>query len=383
MRGALTVAVAVLLLPGVAGAVVLDLTVTGAEEPVTLNLTEVDGTSREVTTDATGRATVDVKPGLVEIQPRGDQYVRERQTVIVPPTGPSAFTIPVRPVQPWMVQNPAGVLGGVGVGLGYEGRWLDGLDITVDTATVTNRLDGQVVETDTIRNDPRVSNQKFQVDLDMNTGFLDIPIGLPRVQAGPVALYPAVAGLVGWSDFELTFRDRQTGVETRFDGDGVVLGAALELLVVPCPEPCPWFAAVGFGYRTDVDTDVDRSPRLSEPGFDFADSVELGFESWTVSARGGYVVGTGLSWLRSVAPWVGLQYDSTDVTLDGRIVTTAPRFPGASSTTEFRNEFETESVQGMVGADVHFFDRLFGRFMVVFDDCNVGVQTKLVYAFGF
>ncbi len=83
----MVVAVGLLLVPGIAGAVVLDLSVSGAEGPVTLNLTEVDGTTRQVTTDASGRATVEVKPGLVKVAPADDRYVRDPRTLIVPPTG--------------------------------------------------------------------------------------------------------------------------------------------------------------------------------------------------------------------------------------------------------------------------------------------------------
>jgi hypothetical protein len=60
-------------------------------------------------------------------------------------------------------------------------------------------------------------------------------------------------------------------------------------------------------------------------------------------------------------------------------VATVPGRPGASSTVDVHSELETESVHGVAGVNLHFFDRLFGRFMVAFDDCSVGVQTKRVY----
>jgi hypothetical protein len=280
-----------------------------------------------------------------------------------------------------MVQNP-GRLGSFGLGLGYEGRWYEGIRITRHETTVTGRVNDTVIDSTTILDDPADVNRMVGFDFETNVGFLDVPFGIWAGDLGWGRLQVGGSALIGGGGVRLTFLDRESGDRTEFDGETVILGLGLEAVLVPCPEPCPWFVALGFAYRTDVDTSVRRKPSPSEPGFAFDDEVELGHEGWTVSARGGYVLRPRARFLRSVAPWIGLQYDRLEVTVSERTLVTSPQFPGRSVTVDFRAEFESESVQGLVGVDAHLWGPFFARLAVAFDDCDVAVLTKLVYAFG-
>jgi hypothetical protein len=276
-----------------------------------------------------------------------------------------------------MGQNPAALLA-FGLALGLDGTWFGTLDKTLDRTTVTGRdaagndRGGTVFDAD-----PAAVNRTFDKPFEMKGGFVDVPVGLGSVNVGSATLYPALVGSLGWYDFEFSPRNRQTGTTTTFNGDGLVVGGGLELLAARGP----WFAALSLLYRTSLDVSVDRSPLGPPPtGGTIAQSGDLDFEQLTVGLRGGRTFRTGWPYLRSVAPFVGVEASWTNVRLDTRVTGTFP--DGSSQTFAFREELERETWRGQVGVDMHIAGPLFGRVTGSFDTCDQAVLLKLVYRLG-
>jgi hypothetical protein len=100
----------------------------------------------------------------------------------------------------------------------------------------------------------------------------------------------------------------------------------------------------------------------------------LSYYEWNVAARIGYNVPTGLQVARSLAPWEGVEFDSTNVKLTGS---------GAvrGQSVGFKYEGNTNDFKGIFGADSHLWGPVFGRAQVSFNDTNYAVMAKLVYQF--
>jgi hypothetical protein len=75
---------------------------------------------------------------------------------------------------------------------------------------------------------------------------------------------------------------------------------------------------------------------------------------------------------RSVAPWAGVVFDSTNMTLEGT------QESGGKSAS-FTNEVAANDFLGVVGVDTHLWGPIFARSQVSFNDEDVSVMGKLVY----
>ena len=82
----------------------------------------------------------------------------------------------------------------------------------------------------------------------------------------------------------------------------------------------------------------------------------------------------GLALVTSVAPWAGVEFDSTNVKLSGRVDTPSQSF-------SYENEVVANDFKGIAGLDARLCGQLFGRAQVSFNDTDYAVMAKLIYQF--
>jgi uncharacterized protein YhjY with autotransporter beta-barrel domain len=176
----------------------------------------------------------------------------------------------------------------------------------------------------------------------MNEGAVDIPIGLPPVhQYDHTMLFFTPVFLAGGATFDLKFRDRFTDMTTKFSGSGAVLGGGFNSTIMGTD--CPWFGGVDVLYRTNLNPSVSRNTSTGTP---IHEKDELSFDQWSAAVRGGYNFATGMNAFRSVAPFAGVAFNSTNLTLRG----TQESGP---TTASFKNEIAANDFLGEVGVDTH------------------------------
>jgi hypothetical protein len=361
---------------GVARAVVLDVTAAAATGPVTLEVALEGEPPQTVTTGSEGRAEVALPDNAtgkrVTIRPVSE--AGQAISLAVPATR-QAITVPI--TQPWMVQNP-GFFGGFGVAAGFAAQFLDDPKITFDQSVGTARLPDGSVQTATT-GDAAAADRRNDISLDLVGGFVDIPIGLPSIPAGPTRLFIAPTVSLGFFDVDFESRNRETGATTRFDGDTVVLEGGVEVLAQFVGTP--WYAFVSASGGGDVaGGDLDRQNPAPVPGGQRTrDKAEFDYTHYVVKVGGGHAFRTGYSFLQSIAAAGGIAYERTEATISGVVEATFDN--GVVTENRFRNEFEAEGVKGFVRLDAHFTGPLFGRAEVLFDDRDVAVLIKAVYRF--
>jgi len=205
---------------------------------------------------------------------------------------------------------------------------------------------------------------------DMNEGAVDIPIGLPPVHLyDHTMLFFTPVFLAGGATFDLKFRDRFSDMTTKFSGSGAVLGGGFNSTIMGTD--CPWFGGVDVLYRTNLNPSVSRNTSTGTP---IHEKDELSFDQWSAAVRGGYNFATGMNAFRSVAPFAGVAFNSTNLTLKG----TQESGP---TTASFKNEIAANDFLGEVGVDTHVWGPVFARSEVTFNDEDVSVMAKLVYQF--
>ncbi len=286
-----------LLIPISAGAVATDLHLNGQPTECKIVLKQPSKT-QTVVTDTNGHAKVDLVPNEpVTITTKNYDYAPIPVTETPPPQG-GLFEIPVRPSAP-LVQNPVG-LGSFGLAPRYDGDYLRHMKVTEDSFT----FGGKTVFGNG-HNEPDTS-------FDMNEGAVDIPIGMPPVRLfDNTMLFITPVFLAGGATFDLQFRNRFTDQTTKFSGSGAVLGGGFNSTILGTE--CPWFGGVDVMYRTNLDDKVTRSMPIE--GLNEKD--KLSFDEWNAGVRGGYNFATGMNVFRSVAPWGGVAFDSTNLTFKG------------------------------------------------------------------
>ena len=343
-----------ILIPVSAGAVATDLHLNGQPTECKIVLKQPSKT-QTVVTDTNGHAKVDLVPNEpVTVTTKNYDYAPIPVTETPPPQG-GTFDIPVMPSAP-LVQNPVG-LGSFGLAPRYDGDYLRHMKVTEDSFTV-----GDKTVFGNGHNEPDTS-------FDMNEGAVDIPIGLPPVHLyDNTMLFFTPVFLAGGATFDLKFRDRTSDMTTKFSGSGAVLGGGFNSTIMG--SECPWFGGVDVLYRTNLNPSVSRSTPIE------GEKDELSFDQWNAGVRGGYNFATGMNVFRSVAPWAGVAFDSTNLTLKGTLPGSTPA--GNSS---FRNEIASNDFLGQVGVDTHLWGPIFARSGVTFNDENVSVMAKLVYQF--
>ena len=343
-----------LLIPVSAGAVATDLHLNGQPTECKIVLKQ-GGKTQTVKTDTGGHAKVDLVPNEpVTVTTKNYDYAPIPVTE-TPSSQGGIFEIPVAPSAP-LVQNPSG-FGSFGVAPRYDGDYLRHMKVTEDSFT----FGGKTVFGNG-HNEPDTS-------FDMNEGAVDIPIGLPPVHLyDHTMLYFTPVFLAGGATFDLKFRDRTSDMTTKFSGSGAVLGGGFNSTIMGTD--CPWFGGVDVLYRTNLNPSVSRNNSIET----VHEKDELSFDQWNAGVRGGYNFATGMNAFRSVAPWAGVAFNSTNLTLKGTQ-------ESGATTASFKNEIAANDFLGQVGVDTHLWGPIFARSQVTFNDEDVSVMAKLVYQF--
>ena len=110
------------------------------------------------------------------------------------------------------------------------------------------------------------------------------------------------------------------------------------------------------------------------PSANISQHNTLSYYEWNAAARVGYSFATGFKFAPSVAPWAGVEFDSTNVKLSGRVDT-------PSQTFFYKNEVVANDFKGIAGLDARLCGQLFGRAQVSFNDTDYAVMAKLIYQF--
>src|SRR5258708_5384181 len=210
-----------------------------------------------------------------------------------------------------------------------------------------------------------------ETSLDVNEGGVDIPIGMPPVRLfDNTMLFITPVFLAGGATFDLKFRNRFTDQTTKFSGSGAVLGGGFNSTIMGTE--CPWFGGVDVMYRTNLDDKVTRSMPIE--GLNEKD--KLSFDQWNAGVRGGYNFATGMNVFRSVAPWGGVAFDSTNLTFKGTQEAGSVLTTGTAS---FRNEIASNDFLGQVGVDTHLWGPVFARTEFRFNHEHTSVLPNFIY----
>jgi hypothetical protein len=341
-------------IPAPAGAVATDIHINGQPHECTFKLQRGSKTET-VKTDTTGHARVDLTSNeTVTVTTKNNDYAPVPVTSTVPASG-STFEIPVQPSAP-MVQTPSG-FGSFAFAPRYDGDYLRHMKITKEVDfTGSQSVSGNT------KNGPKTN-------FNMNAGSVDIPIGLPPIRLfNGTYVFLAPMFDVGAATFNLNFTDKKNGDSVNYNGSGAVIGGGFDSTFMG--SNCPFYGGLGMLYRTNFNPGVSPSPSFSND----AQKADLSFYQWHAEARIGYDVATELAVVRSIAPWAGLGFDSTNLTL---------KTSGMSGGTPFGSETDIASndVRGMFGLDSHLAGPVWSRMQASFNDRDFAFTAKLVYQF--
>ena len=297
--------------------------------------------------DRDKKTWVDKKTGLPVSGGFEGPVVKESTTMI---------GVPVERSAP-LAQIPQG-LGSFGFGARYDGEFLHNMKFT----KASQSLNGIVTNLN-LSNPPKVS-------FKYNAGTVDIPIGLPTVHLfGDSSLYTAPVFIVGGAVYDTKGKSGRNGQTITYNGSGPMIGGGFGSTIMN--PHCPFFAGLDVLYRDNLGVGVSPSPNSSGNA---SQSNTLSYYEWNVAARGGYSFATGVRFAPSVAPWAGVEFDSTNVKLTG-----SQNTPGQSSS--YKNEVVANDFKGIAGLDARLCGQLFGRAQVSFNDTDYAVMAKLVYQF--
>ncbi len=206
----------------------------------------------------------------------------------------------------------------------------------------------------------------------MNEGAVDIPFGMPPVHLfNRTMLFFTPVFTAGGATFDLELTNRTTNQTVSFNGSGAVIGGGFNFTIMS--DDCPWFGGVDMLYRTNLNPTVTATVHPSPTTTNGANEKNnLSFYQWNAEARGGYDFATGGKVFRSVAPWAGVAFNSTNLTLKSTQQTASLNVGVAA------NDF-----RGVVGVDTHLWGPIFARSQVSFNDEDYSVMAKLVYQIDF
>jgi len=196
---------------------------------------------QEATTDNDGKAVfVAIEEGGYTASVHSPDHVRADKSVTVQAGQTTSVDMSVTSIFPWMVQNPAGVLGGFTLGAGYNGEWRDDLRNTVSRTTSTLTLffpktSETLSETIVVVDDPARVNRDFDFEWHVNAGLAHISVGLPLVRLiDNLWIYPAINVEAGGADVHFDVRDRvkdpELSTNFSFRGSGSMVGVGLDLV---------------------------------------------------------------------------------------------------------------------------------------------------------
>lgn len=351
----------------------------------TLNVTVTDGNTGQPvpnatvtletetkTTDQDGRVTFVTEEGHKTIRITQDGYRTTSRPLDVPPGGTVNVTEGLRPMFPWMVQNP----GGFGIAIG-GGGFTDGRQ-RFKAKALTDKVTTGGTTTTSVQDQPFLSaissNKAFASDV--SGGIVPIVLGVPglRLPAGAGTLHPAVEvgiggthvewhngnspfAAVGGSPFQLS------GTGLYIETSGHLLWQAPRFGLLGGAEP---FAEVGGGYAFIASTDLDRE--TNSPQF----TDHFGWDKWYVEGRAGVSL-----WQRRVAPYAGIRYTEYSVNVDSHFS------PVPGTTVDRGFSFAGTRTEGIVGVDVRLFSSfpLFARGEARFSSDAVSGLLKLMLSF--
>ncbi len=349
---------------------------------VTVNVNVTDDTGNGVpkatvtldretkTTDEQGNVTFVTDGGVKELHVTARDHRQSHQTITVPSEGTLNVSRTLRPLYPWMVQNP----GGWGIGFG-GGGFDEGRQWFVPKSFVDKvRFPGQPEQT-FVQGSPVLPTlggmKAFGVDV---TGAkAPIVLGGPGLRLGTwgtlsptaeIALGGAhVEAHVGSSPFPFS-----EGSNFQLSGTGFVVDVSGHVLW-----QSPWanlgypYVEVGGGYGFIAETHLDRTDRA--PG-----SYDFGWDKWSWDARAGFSL-----FNRHVGPFVGIRQTWYSSQVDSLIPIQG--FPGATVKREIglkgnRTEF-------LVGSDVRICASvpLFARAEAGISSEAVSFLLKLMLSF--
>jgi hypothetical protein len=272
----------------------------------------------------------------------------------------------------WAAESPQAA--GAWVALGLDGAYTrqDGLQISTATTTTT-LLDLQhgTSVTTAVNDDPALLNRKFDLHWRSGPGGgAQVPIALPRLPLGGLAIHPTLVLQGAWSGWRLGFFDKPELVDsTAVSGQGAVLGLGLDLTAQLC-NGCPWFAGAGFRVHTMPSVSAHRSPAIAATGFAVPESQTR------VRLRGGeglLRIGRSLAGGR-IAPYLGILRYRDLLTIDD---TVALRTEAEETLLHTHTGFVASGTAGIAGVGVRLSGPLLLRLETSFGDRLFTVSMKL------
>ena len=290
------------------------------------------------------------KKKWIETQTGQTYRLPGKETTAVLAPSPIDREVPVE-LSAGLAQIPQG-LGSFGLAARYDGEFLHDMKFTKASESVNG-----IVTNLNLSNPPKIS-------FKYNAGTVEIPIGLPTLHLfGGSSLYAAPVFIVGGAVYDV----RNKFVS--YDGSGPMIGGGFGSTIMN--PHCPFFGGLDVLYRDNLGVGVSPSPSSQASS---SLNNTLHYYEWNVAARGDYSFGTGFHAVPSIAPWAGVEFDSTNVKLTGNVNT-----PGQSFS--YKNEVAANDVKGIAGLDARLCGQLFGRAQVSFNDTDYAVMAKLVYQF--
>jgi hypothetical protein len=250
-----------------------------------------------------------------------------------------------------------------------------GLRISSQSSVVTVRdLAAGTTETSIVPGDPALLNRKFSIRIRSTGEGGQLPIALPRIALGGVAIFPTLILQAASTDLSLDFTDRPEPADsTALQGRAPLYGMGFGLAAPLCPG-CPWFASAGYRVSLLPELTAERSPAFEAPGF-----VVLQDQSRfrLRSDEGLLRIGRGLPGGRAAA-YLGLLRGRDLVTDDDVVQLSSPRV-GLQQLLSTRTRLAAETTAGLAGLEARLAGPLMLRLETVFGSGRSGGALKLAY----
>jgi hypothetical protein len=299
----------------------------------------IEGETKTTGLDGTAHFK-EVEGGVRSVNIKIDGYRSTSRTINVLGGVTNEMPVQLRPLFPWMGQNPGGLGIGVSGGGGIGPRQRFTLTGLTDTVFVPGSPNPSVFVQSNAFNAAASSGNAFA--LDMSGGGGTVNLGLPSIPLGPAGrLFPVAIGGIGAASVNMHMGNNPLpfvgGSPFQISGTVTIVTAGGALLWQPPPifnvEP---FAEAKGGYSFALGTDLDRDP--SNPAF----TDHFNWSQWYVGGR----IGVNL-FDRRVAPYAGILYNQWSPN-----VLTTFVIPGTSTRVQRAFEFGGNETAGVFGVDV-------------------------------
>jgi hypothetical protein len=358
---------AFMLVPAVAWAVTTtNVNVTDDKGNPVVNATVTLGQETK-TTDEKGSVTFVTDGGAKELQVTAKGYRDSHQTITVPTEGTLTVPQKLRPLYPWMAQNP----GGLGIGFGgsgtFEGRQQFVVKSFIDKLNIPGMPTQTFVQGSQVL--PTLGAQNGYA-VDLNGGGVPIVLGGPGLQLpGMFTLFPTAQVKLGGAHADVHVQSTMVPflVGSNFDLSGTVFtwDASGHLLL-----QSPWanfgypYVSAGGGYGSIGETHLNRSD--GAPG-----SYDFGWSKWYWDATAGVSL-----FNRMVGPYAGIRqtWYSSSVNSHIAIPWTLPGFAGATVDREIG--LTANRTEALVG-----FNARFPTSLPIFARAEAGIGPHAVSAF--